>query len=183
MDCSLSGSSIHGILQARILEWVAICFSRGSSWTRDRTQVSCIAGRCFTLWATLHSVKGINKSIYLLLEPESFSSAFPQFNHIFMSVLVSPLAHEVAIFSNFDLGELQDGEAVILLVNSPLAHLCYQEEGIHCLPVISSHFPSNILSDFLSWAESFPISMRSFEGNPQPVCPTHLMLLLWNTAL
>ena len=46
------GSSVHGIIQARILEWVAISFSRGSSWTRDRTQVSCIAGRCFTVWAT-----------------------------------------------------------------------------------------------------------------------------------
>jgi len=42
------GSSIYGILQARILEWVAIPFSRGSSWPRDRTQVSCTAGRFFT---------------------------------------------------------------------------------------------------------------------------------------
>ena len=52
MDCSPSSSSIHGILQARILEWVAISFSRGTSWLRDRTQVSCIAGRCFNLWTT-----------------------------------------------------------------------------------------------------------------------------------
>ena len=52
MDCSLPGSSLHGILQARILEWVAISFSRGSSQLRDRTQVSCIAGRRFNLWAT-----------------------------------------------------------------------------------------------------------------------------------
>ena len=52
MDCSLPGSSVHGILQARILEWVAISFSRGSSWSRDRTQVSHIAGRFFTVWAT-----------------------------------------------------------------------------------------------------------------------------------
>ena len=51
-DCSLSGSSIHGILQERILEWVAISFSRGSSWPRDQTQVSSIAGRCSTLWVT-----------------------------------------------------------------------------------------------------------------------------------
>ena len=42
MDCSLPGSSVHGILQARILEWVAISFTRGSSWPRDRTCVSCI---------------------------------------------------------------------------------------------------------------------------------------------
>ena len=47
MDCSLSGSSLHGILQARVLEWVAISFSRGSSRPRDRTWVSCIPGRCF----------------------------------------------------------------------------------------------------------------------------------------
>ena len=52
VDCSPPGSSIHGILQARILEWVAISFSRGSSWPRDRTQVSRIAGRRFNLWAT-----------------------------------------------------------------------------------------------------------------------------------
>ena len=52
MDCSLPGSSVHEILQARILEWVAIPFSRGSSWPRDWTWVSCIAGRCFTIWAT-----------------------------------------------------------------------------------------------------------------------------------
>ena len=46
MDCNLPGSSVHGILQARILEWVAIPFFR------DQTQVSCIAGRFFTVWAT-----------------------------------------------------------------------------------------------------------------------------------
>ena len=52
VDCSLPGSSVHGILQARILEWVAISFSRGSSPPRDQTQVSRVVGRCFTLWAT-----------------------------------------------------------------------------------------------------------------------------------
>ena len=52
MDCSLPGSSLHGILQARILEWVAISFSRGSSWPRDWTRVSRIPGRRFNLWAT-----------------------------------------------------------------------------------------------------------------------------------
>ena len=47
--CTPPDSSIHGILQARILEWVAILFSRGSSQPRDRTQVSLIAGRFFTV--------------------------------------------------------------------------------------------------------------------------------------
>ena len=52
MDCSLPSSSVHGILQAIILEWVAISFSRGSSQPRDGTQVCRIAGRHFNLWAT-----------------------------------------------------------------------------------------------------------------------------------
>ena len=56
MACRLPGSSLHGILQARVLEWVAISFSRGSSQPRDRTQVSRIAGRRFNLWATREAV-------------------------------------------------------------------------------------------------------------------------------
>ena len=51
-DGNPPGSSVHGILQARLLEWVAILFSSGSSWPRDWTQVSPIAGRFFTIWAT-----------------------------------------------------------------------------------------------------------------------------------
>ena len=52
MDYSLPGSSVHGISQVRILELVNSCFSGGSSWTRDWTQVSWIAGKVFTIWAT-----------------------------------------------------------------------------------------------------------------------------------
>ena len=52
VDCSPPGSSVHGNLPARILEWVAIPFSRGSSQSRDRIWVSCIASRFFTVWAT-----------------------------------------------------------------------------------------------------------------------------------
>ena len=52
IDSSLPGTFIHGIFQARVLEWVAISFSRGSSLPRDWTQVSSIAGRRFNLWAT-----------------------------------------------------------------------------------------------------------------------------------
>ena len=51
MDCSPPGSSVH-VLQARVLEWVAIPFSRGSFQSRDRTQISCTADRFFTVWAT-----------------------------------------------------------------------------------------------------------------------------------
>ena len=52
MDCSPRVSSVRGIFQTRILEWVAILFSRGSSWPRDQTQVSCIADRFFTIRVT-----------------------------------------------------------------------------------------------------------------------------------
>ena len=71
MDCSLPGSSTHGIFQARILECVVISFSRGFSQPRDWTRVSCIAGRRFTIWATreVYSIICFNvtqgKSIFL----------------------------------------------------------------------------------------------------------------------
>ena len=58
MDCTPPGSSVHGILQARILEWIAIPFFRGFSWPRNQTQVSCLAGRFFTIWATREALKG-----------------------------------------------------------------------------------------------------------------------------
>ena len=57
VDCSPPSSSVHGTLQAGILEWVAISFSRGSSQLRDWTWVSCITGGCFTLWAITSLLK------------------------------------------------------------------------------------------------------------------------------
>ena len=57
MDCIPPGSSVHGILQTRILEWVAIPFSRGSSQLRDWTRVSCIAGGFFAIWATREALE------------------------------------------------------------------------------------------------------------------------------
>ena len=56
MDCSPPGSSIQGILQKRVLEWVAISFSRGSSWPRDWTWVSSIEADAFTVWANQGSL-------------------------------------------------------------------------------------------------------------------------------
>ena len=52
MDHGLPGSWVHGIFQARVLEWITISFSRGSSQHRDQTWASRIVGRCFTIWAT-----------------------------------------------------------------------------------------------------------------------------------
>ena len=70
MDCSLPGSSVHGILQARILEWVAIPFSRGSFQPKDPTRVSCIAGRFFTVWVTREAL------FFILLFAKSGNSNF-----------------------------------------------------------------------------------------------------------
>ena len=59
MDCSLPGSSVHGIFQTIVLEWIAISFSRGASRPRDQTQVSHIVDRCFTVWATREVYKNL----------------------------------------------------------------------------------------------------------------------------
>ena len=75
MDCSPPGSSVHGIFQARRLEWVAISFSRGSFGPRDGTCVSCLAGRFFTtelpgkefLQEGKNTVKIFKRSIFQVL--------------------------------------------------------------------------------------------------------------------
>ena len=56
-DCNLLVSSVHGVLQARILEWVAIPFSRGSLQSRYRIRVSCITGGFFTIWTTKEALQ------------------------------------------------------------------------------------------------------------------------------
>ena len=73
IDCSPPGSSVHGILQTRILEWVAILFSRGSSQPRDQTHVSCFAGRFFALWATRETPNKIKSIVYKLLAKEGLA--------------------------------------------------------------------------------------------------------------
>ena len=77
MDSSLLGSSVHGIFQARILEWVAIAFSRGSSWPKNRTQVSCIADRFFIVWTTkeAHPLSSLKTSA-LISYLSSLNTAF-----------------------------------------------------------------------------------------------------------
>ena len=67
MDCSPPGSPVHGIILARILEWVAISFSRGSSWPRDRTRVSCIVGRFLTIWTMKEAHQWSNQAQNLVL--------------------------------------------------------------------------------------------------------------------
>ena len=84
MDSSLQGSSVHEFFQARLLEWVAIPFSRGSSWPRDRTWVSCTAGRLFTIWATREAIVRGRDSIshffphgYQIIPASTYCKAYP----------------------------------------------------------------------------------------------------------
>ena len=90
--CSPRGFSVHGILQARILEWIAIPFSKGSSTPRDWTLVSCIADRFFTIWAigstSQFHVGPCGKKQLLLPPGQSLLSASPHhilhlFPHLF----------------------------------------------------------------------------------------------------
>ena len=90
MDCSPPGSSVHGILQARILEWVAIPFSRGSSWPRDQTPVSYIAGRFFTIWATREAHGLVIYGLYLI----EISSLYAHFMERFFFFFLSQMGFE-----------------------------------------------------------------------------------------
>ena len=78
MDCSLPGSSLHGIL----LEWVAISFSRGSSWPWDWTRVSCIPGRRFNLWATREDLE------FFLKLNKIFNYWWERRHKIFLNVII-----------------------------------------------------------------------------------------------
>ena len=91
MDYSPPGSSVQGILQARILEWIAISFSRGTSQPRDWTLVSCIAGRFFTVWVTgksmcftmfLHLLKNQYNHTVLRSVKRSLRNEWPIQSHI-----------------------------------------------------------------------------------------------------
>ena len=114
LDCSPPGSSVHGMLQARTLEWVAMPFSRGSSRPRDRTRVSRIAGGFFTLWAAWEALRIFISWTSVPLQPH-----FPQPPPV-LNLFLQPLTHP-AMSSEAGLGLLtaRSQERVSPL---PLAH-------------------------------------------------------------
>ena len=89
MDCSLAGSSAHGILHARILEWIAISLSMGPSQPRDQTQVSWIAGRYFTVWIPRESI------------PYVLASAFQFQKFVFVDVKIQKTIKHNYCLQNF----------------------------------------------------------------------------------
>ena len=96
MDSSLSGSSVHGILQARILEWVIHSLLPGSSPPRDQTQVSCIAGRFFTIWAAREA----HMFSYCMLS---------LFSHVQLFVTSWTVAHQAPLSMGFSRQEYWSG--------------------------------------------------------------------------
>ena len=95
MDCSLLGFSVFGILQGRILEWVEISFSRGSSQSRDQSWVSCTVGRFFTIWATREALCWWWRS---LLPTGSIFPMWKDFHENKAGVLLQPLVRYPWLF-------------------------------------------------------------------------------------
>ena len=89
MDGSPPGSSAHGILHARILEWIAISLSMGPSQPRDQTQVSWIAGRYFTVWIPRESI------------PYVLASAFQFQKFVFVDVKIQKTIKHNYCLQNF----------------------------------------------------------------------------------
>ena len=86
MDCSPPCSSVHGIIQERVLEWVAIPFSRRSSRSRDWTLVSCFAGRFFTIWDTRKALDRQFSSVQSLSRVRLFVTPWTTARQAFLSI-------------------------------------------------------------------------------------------------
>ena len=128
MNWRLPGSSIHGVFQARILEWVAISFSRGSSQTKDWTWVSHIVGSCFTIWATREINVPLVSLIFLKRSLDFpillFSSI--SLNWLLRKTFLSLLALEVCI---------QMGISILFSFA-----FCFSSFHRYCKPSSDSHF-------------------------------------------
>ena len=107
MHCSPPSSSVHGILQARMLKWVAIPFSRGSSQPRDWTQAFCTVGRFFTIWATreahvIHSyLYFLNPCPYYALSPSLALLVTISLLSISVSLFLLCFIHSFVLFFRF----------------------------------------------------------------------------------
>ena len=104
MDHSLPCSSIHGIFQARVLEWGAISFSRGSSQPRDWTWVSCIVGRRFTIWAT-REVSSLSQLFFWTLRSNGYTCPFSFAFCFFFSYFKGLLRQPFCLFAFLFLGD------------------------------------------------------------------------------
>jgi len=98
MDCSPPGSSVHGILQARVLESVAIPFSMGPSLSRDQPQDSCIAGIFFTIWTTREALIWIHWLLNSQFYMRVFLKNFQSISEISLTLSIYPSIHQFFIY-------------------------------------------------------------------------------------
>ena len=152
LDCIPPGSPVHGILQARILEWVAMPFSRGSSQPRDQPQVSCIAGRFLINWATreapaltidplkillklshclwsarvLPSLQNLNKLLLILIESQNVNNLMNQCDILcgtsFFHMVYISLDYIMAKATKVNLFLGQNCKCILLFVSCESVH-------------------------------------------------------------
>ena len=134
MDCNLPGSSAHGLLQARMLEWIAISFFRGYSWPRDQAQVSCIAGP---------AAYGI-LNLWLGIKPE-----FEFFSNSVLLLVICPFIF--SFYSLFSLGILYVSKNVT--VSSWLSNLLMYSVCYFLLVIIFNvfHFCRSVIISYRSF--------------------------------
>ena len=123
-DCSPPSFSVHGILQARTLEWVAMPSSRGSSQLREQTRVSCISGGFFTVWATREAPVVLVSLFNPYVLPPSLSVCLSVSLFDTHAILACSLCVEEARFSwsNFHTLGVAECISVVLLHSSPCPH-------------------------------------------------------------
>ena len=177
MDCSPPGSSVHGILQVRIPEWVAISFSRGCSRPRDPTLVCCIAGGFFAIWQIMHEMRLCTGYVwdettnYSVLEGPFMFPQVRRWKHFFRS----PSALESAPWHPSGMaggtGQLCASEGVVLGRASWLWETSGQSQT-HQL-----HLTATLLRDaalYSPWM-SFRATRTSLlcltQGTPEPIPP------------
>ena len=153
MNCSLPGSFVHGISQAWILEWVAISFSRGIFSTQESNQVSFIAGRFFTDWATREAKLGLKKkAIYNWFNScwsvNSNPTNLPEMVLLFKKDILFRLSFNV-LFQTEDQVNIWSGSSSVMS-DSLWPHGLYspwnspgQNSGVGSLSVLQGIFPTS----------------------------------------
>ena len=143
LDYIPPGSFVCGILQARILEWISIPFSRGSSWPRGQTKVSCIAGRFLTVWAMHLSLPHrISYNLYFSTTELSHQES-PNHEVLFQGIFYRLTLPSLDIFTSYS------GMCIIWSPFSKFEWLKLPAVSKSCLVFVSAH--SRIASIESTW--------------------------------
>ena len=155
MDCSLPGSSVHGIFQAAVLEWVAVSFSRGSSQPWDWTQVSCVAGRHFTVWATKEAQTLKKLTLVQIFNTVKFWFCFlPIYINLKHCIYIGAAFEVKAICVNWDLH-------ILFIQNSlEVPAIIFPRYPPPQLPIVQTPTEVSATKSFLNYI-SFPLKCTS----------------------